>query len=57
MGLLRNRDERKQLLERIEENPEGMVGKPMIISTQLTVQYILNVLSPGATADEILTRV
>ena len=46
--------EQKQLLERIVLNPKIMVGKPVIRSTRLTVQYILNLLAHGATIDEIL---
>lgn len=44
----------RQLLERIEVNPQVMVGKPVIKGTRLTVEYILGLLAHGATADEIL---
>ncbi len=44
----------QQLLERITMNPKVMVGKPVIKGTRLTVEYILNLLAHGATAEEIL---
>jgi uncharacterized protein (DUF433 family) len=44
----------EQLLERISINPKIMVGKPVIRGTRLTVEYILNLLAHGATAEEIL---
>ena len=40
--------------ERIEINPEVMVGKPVIRGTRLTVDYVLNLLAHGATEQEIL---
>ena len=43
-----------QLLERIAFDPKVMVGKPVIKGTRLTVEYILNLLAHGATAEEIL---
>jgi uncharacterized protein (DUF433 family) len=43
-----------QLLERIVLNPKVMVGKPVIRGTRLTVDYVLNLLAHGATAQEIL---
>ena len=42
------------LLDRIVLNPNVMVGKPVIRGTRLTVEYILNLLTHGATAEEIL---
>lgn len=45
-----------QLLERIHLDPRVMVGKPVIRGTRLTVEYILNLLAHGATAEEILAE-
>ena len=44
----------EQLLERITLNPRIMTGKPVIRSTRLTVEYVLNLLAHGATEAEIL---
>jgi uncharacterized protein (DUF433 family) len=44
----------EQLLKRITINPGVMVGKPVIAGTRLTVEYILNLLAHGMTAEEIL---
>lgn len=44
----------QQLLRRITLNPKVMVGKPVIRGTRLTVEYILNLLAHGSTAEEIL---
>ena len=44
----------QQLLERININPNVMVGKPVVKGTRLTVEYILNLLAHGATEAEIL---
>ena len=41
----------EQLLERIILNPKIMVGKPVIKGTRLTVDFILNLLAHGSTAD------
>jgi uncharacterized protein (DUF433 family) len=46
----------EQLLERITINPKIMVGKPIIRGTRLTVEYILNLLAHGATAEEIINE-
>ena len=43
-----------QLLSRIILDPKVMVGKPVIKGTRLTVEYILGLLSHGATVEEIL---
>jgi len=43
-----------QFPERIEINPDVMVGKPVIKGTRLTVQYIFGSLACDATIKEIL---
>jgi uncharacterized protein (DUF433 family) len=45
-----------ELLERIEINPEVMVGKPVIRGTRLTVEYVLGLLAHGTATDEILAE-
>jgi uncharacterized protein (DUF433 family) len=44
----------EQLLERIRMNPKIMTGKPVIRGTRLTVEFILNLLAHGQTAQEIV---
>ena len=44
----------EDLLERINIDPNVMVGKPVIRGTRLTVEYILGLLAHGVTMDEIL---
>ena len=44
----------EQLLEGITVNPNVMAGKPIIKGTRLTVEYILGLLTHGATVEEIL---
>ncbi len=46
----------EQLLRRIVLDPKVMVGKPVILGTRLTVDFILNLLAHGATEKEILTE-
>ena len=46
----------EQFIERIVLNPKVMVGKPIIRGTRLTVEYILNLLAHGTTAEEILVE-
>ncbi len=48
--------EDKHLLERITIDAKVMVGKPIIKGTRLTVEYILNLLAHGATAEEIIAE-
>jgi uncharacterized protein (DUF433 family) len=44
----------QKLLERIGTNPKIMTGKPVIHGTRLTVEYILNLLAHGQSAQEII---
>lgn len=46
----------QQLLNRITSDPKIMTGKPVIKGTRLTVEYILNLLAHGSTADDILAE-
>ena len=46
----------QDLLERIVVNTRVMAGKPVVKGTRLTVEYILNLLAHGATAEEILAE-
>jgi uncharacterized protein (DUF433 family)/predicted nuclease of predicted toxin-antitoxin system len=46
----------QELLGRIAVDPKVMVGKPVIRGTRLTVEFILNLLAHGATAEDILTE-
>ncbi len=46
----------EQLLERITLHQTVMVGKPVIRGTRLTVEYVLNLLAHGATADNLGSR-
>lgn len=45
-----------ELLKRITVNPKLMVGKPVIIGTRLTVEFVLGLLAQGDTADDILAE-
>ncbi|RPH61694.1 MAG: DUF433 domain-containing protein [Chloroflexi bacterium] len=45
-----------KLLERISTNPKVMAGKPVIRSTRLTVEFILNLLAHGASMREIIAE-
>lgn len=42
------------LLDRIEINPQVMLGKPVIRGTRVTVEILLEKLAAGASLDEIL---
>lgn len=44
----------EKLLERITLDPGVITGKPVIMGTRLTVQYILGLLAHGASEAEIL---
>ena len=41
--------------DRIEINPNIMVGKPVIKNTRITIEQILRKLSAGMTIDEIIS--
>jgi len=43
-----------RLAERIEVNPNVMVGKPVIRGTRVPVELILRRISEGATEDDLL---
>ena len=47
---------KEKLLNRIETNPQIMLGKPVIKGTGLTVEIILEKLAYGETENEILTE-
>jgi uncharacterized protein (DUF433 family) len=42
------------LLERIDINPQVMLGKPVIRGTRITVEILLEKLAAGHSAEEIL---
>lgn len=46
----------EQLLARITFNLKVLAGKPVIKGTRLSVEYILNLLAHGATAQDILAE-
>jgi uncharacterized protein (DUF433 family) len=46
----------RELLDRITLDPKVMTGKAVIRGTRLTVEYILNLLAHGATAETILAE-
>lgn len=46
----------KQLLERIDVNPDVLAGKPVIRGTRLSVQLILNLLAHGETVESVLAE-
>ena len=43
------------IIDRIEINPNIMMGKPVIKGTRITVELILEKLAAGETIDSILT--
>jgi uncharacterized protein (DUF433 family) len=43
-----------QLAERIEANPDVMLGKPVIRETRVPVELILRRMSEGATEEDLL---
>lgn len=46
----------QNLLARIVSRPGVLAGKPTILGTRLSVEYILNLLAHGATQEEILSE-
>ena len=46
----------QQLLERITMNPRVITGKPVIHGTRLTVEFILNLLAHGQSAEDIINE-
>lgn len=40
--------------ERIEVNPEVLVGKPVVKGTRLAVEFVIDLLAQGWSEDEIL---
>ena len=40
--------------QHIERNPQVMAGKPIFKGTRLTVEFVLESLAQGATADDLL---
>lgn len=40
----------------IERNPQVMLGKPVFRGTRLTVEFVLQRLGEGATAEELLSE-
>ncbi|HEX2165166.1 MAG TPA: DUF433 domain-containing protein [Thermoanaerobaculia bacterium] len=43
-----------ELLQRIERNPEVMLGKPVVRGTRITVEILLEKLAAGATIEDLL---
>ena len=44
----------EDLLERIDINPQVMLGKPVIRGTRITVEILLEKLAAGSSIEEIL---
>lgn len=44
----------ESLLERVEIDPEVMLGKPVIRGTRITVEILLEKLAAGSSVEEIL---
>ncbi len=44
----------KKLLDRIEINPEVMLGKPVILGTRITVELLLEKLAADTAIEQIL---
>lgn len=46
----------QDMLRRITFDPAVMVGKPVIRGTRLSVDFVLNLLAHGATAEDVLAE-
>lgn len=46
----------QKFLERIEINPDIMMGKPVIKGTRITIEIILKKLSQGISIEEIINN-
>ncbi|MDX1948259.1 MAG: DUF433 domain-containing protein [Pirellulaceae bacterium] len=46
----------EEILKRIVVNPGVLAGKPVIAGTRLSVEFIVNLLTHGATEQEILAE-
>lgn len=44
------------LLDRISVNPKVMMGKPVIMGTRLTVEFIVNLMAHGSTVEDIIAE-
>ena len=44
----------ESLLRRITRDPQVLAGKPVLAGTRLSVEFVVNLLAHGASADEIL---
>ena len=50
------RAKEKKLLNRIERNPDIMLGKPVIKGTRLTVELLLEKLAYGYSEEELIAE-
>ncbi len=48
--------QKRELLERITVDPQVVAGRPRIRGTRLTVRYIVSIMAPGASKDEVLSE-
>ena len=46
----------EELLQRIDINPQVMLGKPVIRGTRVTVEIILEKIAAGCSTDEVLAE-
>lgn len=45
-----------ELLQRIDINPQIMLGKPVIRGTRITVEILLEQIAAGASTDEVVAE-